>query len=171
MWLCAWAGRLSTGASVVPPSLSGAVTPSEELGSMNVTARVFRDEEDLGQGVLTISPEKVTFSDLVSIEYPALVLHEICNDPEAFAQPCIYCQIDEEKNGEDVKELRIVLEDSSLMQKVFDELSRCSNLHPCDMDEEYGDGESFEMNDMVVADSAYQPAFVVPGQFDEADDL
>ncbi|THH11010.1 hypothetical protein EW145_g924 [Phellinidium pouzarii] len=99
-------------------------------------------EEELKNGSIYIIESVLAFISASSgrgfqIEYPRITLHAISR---ADSEKCIYCQLDESpQNGtEDVqddlstemRELKIIPENTSSLDALFDALSLCASLHP-----------------------------------------
>jgi nucleotide-sensitive chloride channel 1A len=88
--------------------------------------RMCVDDASWGPGRLVVSEEAVSWAGpekSLRIDYPSLMLHAVCTDPEAFPEPCVYCQL------EDGREVRLVMA-VDLVHQAFAELSRCTALHP-----------------------------------------
>ena len=131
---------------------------------------------------LTVGEDVVTWGDSLHLQYSNIILHAVCTDVESFPEPCIYCQIED---GEEMEELRFVPRQPEQVQDLFKELSRCASLHPDEEEEEGGkdggEGEFSEFFDASTSDEKlrmFEKAFVepagfppaVPGQFDEVDE-
>lgn len=83
-----------------------------------------------------------------TLEYPAISLHAVSRDLDAFPSPCIYCQlqqVDEDDEDEDAIELRLCPQDHTQLDAIFAALSECQALHPDAVDE--CDGEMFYAGD------------------------
>ncbi|KAG0144520.1 hypothetical protein CROQUDRAFT_659833 [Cronartium quercuum f. sp. fusiforme G11] len=98
----------------------------------NVSLKLFITERELG----FYSAER---SKSLIISYPNISLHAISRT-ESGTQPCIYCQLDEypvpgqeeqeEETERDTIELRIIPEDPTRLEEIFEVLSACAALHP-----------------------------------------
>ncbi|KAK4048642.1 hypothetical protein OIV83_004612 [Microbotryomycetes sp. JL201] len=112
-----------------------------------------------GTGHLYVTEEALSFfapssSMGISIPYPHITLHAISRAPMTSSSseaiegqngsgtsqgggPCIYCQVDEvvvEQSADEIegvsREVMIVPQDSSSLDKLFEMISYCASLHP-----------------------------------------
>jgi hypothetical protein len=80
----------------------------EEVRLRVADVRLCLGDEALGAGTLFVTTERVAWlraagagagagagADAgVSVRYPAISLHAVCRDPDAFPEPCVFCQLD-----------------------------------------------------------------------------
>eukprot|EP00850_Spirogloea_muscicola_P000215 SM000001S04617 [mRNA] locus=s1:1251635:1253809:- [translate_table: standard] len=148
----------------------GAV-PVEGPGSKYLTRGrrlVWLSDEDLQEGY--------------AVDFVSLTMHAISRDTDAYPHPCIYMQIqgredddedhvgingDEEAEGDPmaaeaapvedlsaVKEMRLVPNDPSTLDRIFQVLCECAALNPDPVVEQEGEGEWFFNSDEVLAPGA-----------------
>eukprot|EP00057_Strongylocentrotus_purpuratus_P026623 XP_011681097.1 PREDICTED: methylosome subunit pICln-like [Strongylocentrotus purpuratus] len=148
-----------------------------------------------------------------NIPYRAITVHAISRDLSSFPHECLYLMIDsdvmselrdvpghggdgpqdnnsddgfEEEEGNEVREIRLVPQDKTMLQSMFEAMSQCQALHPDpddsdnsdpydqgDEDEEEGEEEGGEEDpeigiELIVADGGNGDAMDT-GQFDDAD--
>lgn len=95
-----------------------------------------------GQGKLYITTARLAWvpdaegGQGFAVQYPDIVLHAICRDPEAYDKPCIFAQLaTEDDAGDDdaseaISELRLVPSDAAALDAIFEAMSACAELHP-----------------------------------------
>jgi len=140
------------------------------------TARLIVDDVEQGAGVLTLgetfawTPSAAASSKRAAVEaeYPLLVLHAVCTDPESFPEPCVYIQL------ESGAEWRLVPESVDAVQSIFAELCKQSALHPGDDAADNGDAEMFDSSSSARMDVMLQRLGDMieaePGRFDDPDE-
>ena len=111
-----------------------------------------------GQGKLYITTSRLAWvpdaegGQGFAVQYPDIVLHAICRDPEAYDKPCIFAQLaTEEDAGDDdaaeaISELRLVPSDAAALDAIFEAMSACAELHP---DAAMDDGEDDDDSAMM----------------------
>lgn len=87
------------------------------------------------------------------VEIPFIVLHAISRDLEGFPIPCIYCQFDDKTSflgKSETDEVYLIPKDESLLQDIFDALSKAAMLNPDpDLEEEYNDDLVFNREEVL----------------------
>ncbi|XP_065055957.1 methylosome subunit pICln-like [Rhopilema esculentum] len=118
--------------------------------------KLYFGQECAGSGKLSISDENITWgkegvSETVTLEYPFISVHGISTDTSSFPYQCVFCLLDTELPGNlmnqedsESKEVRIVPEDSTVLQKIYDYIAEGQRNHP-DPDEEE---EEYDDDDM-----------------------
>eukprot|EP00850_Spirogloea_muscicola_P015303 SM000116S24224 [mRNA] locus=s116:131429:133672:- [translate_table: standard] len=129
---------------------------------------VWLNDEDLQEGY--------------AVDFVSLTMHAISRDTDAYPHPCIYMQIqgredddgdhggingDDEAEGDPmaaealpvedlsaVKEMRLVPNDPSTLDRIFQVLCECAALNPDPVVEQEGEGEWFFNSDEVLAPGA-----------------
>ncbi|EGG01229.1 uncharacterized protein MELLADRAFT_111193 [Melampsora larici-populina 98AG31] len=116
-------------------------------GWENMSLKLYLTEREVG----FYSAER---SKTLLVPYPTISLHAISRT-ESGAQPCIYCQLDdcsdpeaEADEEQEAVELRIVPEDPTRLEEIFEVLSACASLHPSNMPPEEDDGFFGEVGDV-----------------------
>ncbi|XP_030838059.1 methylosome subunit pICln [Strongylocentrotus purpuratus] len=160
----------------------------------------FVEKQDLSKGTLYIAESHVAWINPsgqgFNIPYRAITVHAISRDLSSFPHECLYLMIDsdvnnsddgfEEEEGNEVREIRLVPQDKTMLQSMFEAMSQCQALHPDpdesdnsdpydqgDEDEEVGEEEGGEEDpeigiELIVADGGNGDAMDT-GQFDDAD--
>ena len=141
-------------------------------------------DSDKGNGTLKVGEDNVRWGSF-EFEYTQIILHAMCNDTESYPKPCIYMQV--ENGSDDMEEIRLVPKDPSILQAIFEQLSRCAALHPDEgMDQEDNESDTEFFNASNLPDTTTNAAKLqklesvflepegpppgVPGQFDEVDE-
>jgi len=138
------------------------------------TARLIVDDVEQGAGVLKLgekfawTPSGAASVRAVEADYPMLVLHAVCTDPESFPEPCVYIQL------ESGAEWRLVPESVEAVQSIFAELCKQSALHPGEDAADDADAEMFDGSSSERVDAMLQRLGGMieaePGQFDDPDE-
>ena len=141
--------------------------------------QLIENDIDKSFDTLVVSEDAVRWGSSITLNYVNIILHAMCTDIESYPKPCIYMQV--ETSGENMSEIRLVPQDPSSLQALFDQLSKCAALHP-DLDgEEEGeqsDSEYFDATTNAMKLQKLESVFIeptgmpqaVPGQFDEVDE-
>lgn len=111
-------------------------------GWENISLKLYLTEREVG----FYSAER---SKTLVVPYPTISLHAISRT-ESGAVPCIYCQLDDCSDPEaeadeerEAVELRIVPEDPTRLDEIFEVLSACASLHPSVMPPDEDENEGF----------------------------
>jgi len=145
---------------------------------------LFKDGATQGRGKLVIADDQLRWGNDLALDYPSIVLHAVCTDPETFPQPCIYCQVEDSGDESNMEELRFVPKDPNQVQVIFSEMSRCAALHPDVGGDDEGDEDGYDGAEFIDANTSaeklqmFERAFIepsgppppAPGQFDEVED-
>ncbi|KAH9253399.1 hypothetical protein BASA81_008750 [Batrachochytrium salamandrivorans] len=81
-----------------------------------------------GTEELRVESDQLYWGGSRSFDYLSIVLHAICNDEETFPKPCIYMQIqlDRESEEGEVEEIYLVPSNETQVNELFAQLSRCA---------------------------------------------
>ncbi len=148
-----------------------ALTLEEEITFSAPRTQLFLHAEKAeGMGTLYVTTKFIIWqSEDRSIgyrfDYPYMLLHAIQRDPQAFPQPCIYAQLDDEvaeeafasasmrqqasaaaadeeeeeaEQPQPISDLRFVPENAGMLDALYHAMSECAKLHP---DSDLSDGE------------------------------
>jgi len=161
--------------------------PSEGIRHEQPNTSALVENKDLGTGTLYIAESRVSWvseeGQGFSLEYPAISLHAISRDVNAFPKECLYLMIDaklddptekdpsdnsnedddDDDDGEDVSpvtEIRFIPQDNSNLDAMYQTMSQCQTLHPdpndsvSEEDEEEDNFEDAEEDDTQMLQSA-----------------
>lgn len=104
------------------------------------------NQQSKGVGVLRVEESALFWGPQLRFDYLSIVLHAICRDTEAFPKPCIYLQVqlDRENDDAEVEEIYLVPSEASQVEEIFEAMSRCAELHrDPQSDDEDGGGQIF----------------------------
>ncbi|PIK52252.1 putative methylosome subunit pICln-like isoform X1, partial [Apostichopus japonicus] len=121
--------------------------------------KAFVNNNEVAAGKLIISESVMSWQKMdgqgLSLPYPAISLHAVSRDLNAFPHECLYLMIDPEKlpndilgrinheemegDEEEIVEIRFVPQNGSTLGRLFDALSECQLLHPDPADEDLSD--------------------------------
>jgi nucleotide-sensitive chloride channel 1A len=90
------------------------------------------------RGCLYVTSRRILFvSPELCIDYdvPFIVLHAICNDPDSYPDPCVYCQLDEEEDSnadqlDESMEVFFIPQSSADLLPIFDAFSKAAMNNP-----------------------------------------
>ncbi|CAK0786113.1 hypothetical protein CVIRNUC_009326 [Coccomyxa viridis] len=134
----------------------------EELAkSYPAVAVTLGSSHDLGSGTLYVTTRRVIWQAAAGsrrglyVEFEHINMHAIASDQSAARKPCIYMQLEPstsafadttdaeaEEEGDATPEVRLVPEDSSTLEDLFQTLCDCAALNP-----DPGDGDDEEDGD------------------------
>lgn len=136
-------------------SMSDFESSSEQTPLIEDNVQIFYGQECIGKGKLSISDENILWeksdgSNKMTLEYPYISVHGISTEPGNFPHQCVFCLVDAVlpgsiQNQEDAEytEVRIVPDDTSLLQKIYDYIAEGQRNNP-DPDEEEDEEEMDE---------------------------
>jgi nucleotide-sensitive chloride channel 1A len=123
---------------------------------------------DDGPGIVFISTQRLIWLSTADVTkgyawtYSSIILHAVSRDPEAYAQQCIYCQLDGPTGDDDedeTPELRLVPENPAELDAMFRSMAECSALNPDPTDDQAADADSSdEIGEEVAAAMGWLPA-------------
>lgn len=92
---------------------------------------LWSNSQSQGTEELRVESDLLHWGALRSFDYLSIVLHAICNDEETFPKPCIYMQVqlDRESEEGEVEEIYLVPGNLAQVDELFAQLSRCAALH------------------------------------------
>lgn len=131
----------------------------EGIHASEDNVRVFVDDKELAKGKLVISESFMCWQRSdgkgMCLPYPAISLHAVSRDLNAFPHECLYLMIDANKlpnaesgepshsgtdeDEEEILEIRFVPESGATLSKLFDATSQCQLLHPDPEDDDLSD--------------------------------
>jgi nucleotide-sensitive chloride channel 1A len=121
---------------------------------------------DDGAGIVFVSTQRLIWLSTADVTkgyawtYSSIILHAISRDPEAYAQPCIYCQLDGPTGDEEdeTPEMRLVPENPAELDAMFRSMAECSALNPDPTDDQAADADSSdEIGEEVAAAMGWIP--------------
>lgn len=140
-------------------SMDGFESSSQQPTLMQDGVQIFYSQTCMGKGKLSISDENIKWEkdgdsgDTITLEYPYISVHGVSTDTSNFAHQCVFCLVDAAlpgsvQNQEDSEytEVRIVPDDLSTLQKIYDYIAEGQRNHP-DPDEEEEEDEEDEMDE------------------------
>ncbi|CEM07851.1 unnamed protein product [Vitrella brassicaformis CCMP3155] len=167
--------------------------PDESLTREQGGTRLWFNGSDEGQGSLYITSQRVVWLSSddrdkgMAFDYPVIILHAISRDPQAFPQPCIYCQLkadrppaaaaaagEEEEGGEGddfdaLNEMRFIPQDETCLDDLFRAMSEMAALHPDpDMLQEGGPDDDDTL--FVNPHNGWNPPEAEEGAMDDAEE-
>lgn len=121
--------------------------PTEGIHHTQPNTTVHVESKDLGKGTLYIAESRVSWvgehGQGFSIEYPAIALHGVTRDVNAFPDECLYlmitAQINESDDGleeesedeeEKMSEICFVPDNRGELNAMFKAMTECQALHP-----------------------------------------
>ncbi|XP_075402450.1 methylosome subunit pICln isoform X2 [Tenrec ecaudatus] len=156
-------GAMSFLKSFLPPG------PAEGLRQQLPDTEAVLDGKGLGTGTLYIAESRLSWLDGsglgFSLEYPAISLHAVSRDLNAYPREHLYVMVnakfgeeskdsvdEEEEEGSDddvepIAEFRFVPSDKSALETMFAAMCECQALHPDPEDEDSDDydGEEYDV--------------------------
>jgi len=120
----------------------------EEITHTENATKFFLGSSDEGMGTLHLTTKHVIWLSSTdeargySFNYQMISLHAISRDPEAFPEPCLYCQLDVQNEEEEAAEMRFVPAVGDNLQPLFEVFSEMAALNPDEGEESEGESES-----------------------------
>mmetsp|Transcript_42361 Transcript_42361/g.76889 ORF Transcript_42361/g.76889 Transcript_42361/m.76889 type:complete len:186 (+) Transcript_42361:56-613(+) len=121
----------------------------EEVRHSEQRTKLYVSKTFEGEGVLHLTTQRVVWLSAqdgqkgIAMDYPFITVHAVSRDTSAFPEPCLYCQLRTEDNGEEeeeedseVPELRFVPADPARLQQIFFTFSEMAALNPDPNDEQ-----------------------------------